>query len=182
MVYVWGGVNSARAFRFSLLGWTPPWIHDGLNSSSHCRRIHIYSAWISGYVLRSIQTQDTSITNPLPQFWRRQWHHPSILNNMLGSICLGNSAFTSGRLQGHHTAQRAFVQTQKILGILFQCFIHGDLPKTCFKVQIRKIPNPYETLNGLLYTGQWIRSFLVLVFNLQKSIQKCRPPSFFLNA
>ena len=29
---------------------------------------------------------------------------------------------------------------------------------------------PYETLNGLLYVGKWIRIFLVLAFNLQKSM------------
>ena len=93
-----------------------PWIHDGLNSWSHCRRIHIYLAWVSGYAVRSIQTQHASITNALPQFWRRQSHHPSGLNNTFGSIFLGNSALTSGRLWGHCTTQRACVHTSKPLG------------------------------------------------------------------
>ena len=94
----------------------PPWIHDGLNSWSHCGRIHIYTAWVSGYALRSVWTQHTSIANILPWFWRRQSHHPSRLNNMLGSICLDSSALTSGRSQGLCTTQRAFVHIWKILG------------------------------------------------------------------
>ena len=89
----------------------PPWIHDGLNNWSHCGRIHIYSAWVSGYPLKSIQTQHTSIT--LPQFWKRQSCHPSRLGNTLSLICLGNSALTSERLQGHCTTKRACMHTWK---------------------------------------------------------------------
>ena len=47
----------------------------------------------------------------LPQFWKRQSHHPSRLGNTSSSTCLGNSALTSGRLQGHHTIQRACIHT-----------------------------------------------------------------------
>ena len=63
----------------------PPWIRDGLNSWSHCRRLYINSAMLTGYVLRSVWTQHPSIANA-PQFWKRQSYHPSRLNNMLGSI------------------------------------------------------------------------------------------------
>ena len=93
-----------------------PWIHDGLNNWSHCRRIHIYSAWVTGYGLWSIWTQHTSITNTLPQFCRRISCHPNRLYNTLGLIHLSISALTPGRLWGHNTTQRAFVHTQRILG------------------------------------------------------------------
>ena len=148
-MYVWGGANSATAFMFSLLAKCPTWIHDGLNSWSHCRRIHIYSAWVSGYALRHIHTQHTSIQNARPWVWRRQSCHPSRLNNMLGSVHLGNSTLTSGRLWGHCTTQRAFIHTQQILGshhedsILLWCFIHGDLSKAFFQVQTRKISSTH---------------------------------------
>ena len=94
----------------------PPWIHDGLDNRSHCGRIHIYSAWVSGYALRSVWTQHTSVANTLLQSWKRQSHHQSRLGNMSSSICLGNSVLTSGRLLGHYTTQRACIHTQKILG------------------------------------------------------------------
>ena len=143
----------------------PPWIHDGLNNWSHCGRIHIYSAWVSGYALKSVWTQHTSITNALPQFWKRQSHHPSRLGNMLSSIHLGNSALTSERLQGHCTTQRACVHTWKILDshcegcILFQCLSMVICQKPAFRSRQEKYPAPTRLSMASCMLGQWIRIF-----------------------
>ena len=132
------------------------WIHDGLDSWSHCRRICIYSAWVSGYVLRSIKAQHTSIANAPPWFWKNQSYHPSILSNRLGSLCLGNSASTSGRLQRHCTTQRAFTHTQKILGYPPQRQYIALMLSPWQSAKNHQISGPYKKNIQHPWGSQWL--------------------------
>ena len=165
----------------------PPWIHDGLNSWSHCGRICIYSGWVSGYVLGSIQTQHASITSALPQFWRRQSCHPSRLNNKLDSICLSHSALTSGRLWGHCTTQKAFLHTWKILGFppwrqFTALMLHPwQSAKNLLSGPGKKnIQHPQDS-QWPLYAGQWIRIFFGPCIQFAEVCAKRRPLFFLTN-